>query len=65
MLQEGLNLANALFRIQMPKCRASETCRSVQDEPLGISVETAFGKDCTHCFGLDTLELFAGKVAVR
>jgi hypothetical protein len=65
MLEEGLDLAYALFHVQMSEGCATEAGWAIKDEAFGVAVETTFREDSTHAFRLDLVELLTCEVTIR
>jgi hypothetical protein len=65
MLERELNLAYSLFRVQVPKGRSAQACRSQKDDNSGgVATESAFRKDDVHSLLLNSRQFLQTEMTV-
>ena len=64
MLERELNLAYSLFRVQVPKGRSAQACRSEKDNSGGVTTKSAFRKDDVHSLLLNSRQFLQTEMTV-
>ena len=64
MLERELNLTRSLFRVQVPKGRSAQVCRSKKDNSDGVTTESTFRKDDVHSLLLNSRQFLQTKMTV-
>jgi hypothetical protein len=64
MLERELDLAYSLFRVQVPKGRAAQACRSEKESSGGVTPKSAFRKDDVHSLLLNSHQFLQTEVTI-